>query len=123
MKSDFGLKSEILNNYACLLSGMGRVHEANSIWENLIDDQHYLTPELALFNQAKLLVGRKYYKLAQSKLSEAIAYAPSYVDAHYYLAIISKKYLADADLAKRELGVVLGLEPLHKGATELLKLV
>ena len=58
-KLDPKVRADVLNNYACLLSQIGREYEANSIWERLKKSRHYLTPEVSLFNQAKLLIKKK----------------------------------------------------------------
>ena len=117
------VKPDVLNNYACLLSQMGKIHEANSIWERLKRSRHYLTPEVALFNQAKLLISKGYYEQAKNRLSEALLYAPNYIDAHYYLAIVADRYLKNLTLAKRETDIVLALEPQHLGAQRLQNLL
>ncbi len=117
------VKSDVLNNYACLLAEIGRVKEACSIWEKLKESKHYLTPEVALFNQGKLLVLNGDILKAKNKLYEAVQYAPDYIDAHYYLAIVADKYLKDSRLARIEAETVLSLEPLHIGARKLVSLI
>jgi Tfp pilus assembly protein PilF len=116
------LRAEILNNKACLLAEVGvktlsekDVQQALTIWLELENDKSYLTPEVALFNQSKVYLSKKDFGLAKTKLLEAINISPSFLDAHYYLALVSYR-LKDLDLAKNEAKTVLFLEPTHEGA-------
>ncbi|MCK4265525.1 hypothetical protein KAW80_04175 [Candidatus Babeliales bacterium] len=117
------VKADVLNNYACLLAEQDRGGEAYSLWQKLSRSKHYMTPEVALFNQGKLLILQKKYLMAKNKLLEAALYAPDYVDAHYYLAVLADRYLRDYKLAKQETDLVLYLEPSHSGARALLKII
>jgi Tfp pilus assembly protein PilF len=115
------LKCEVLNNYACLLAQIGEIDAAMKIFCALEKDKDYLTPEVALFNQAKIFTTQKKYRLAKGKLMDAVRLAPDYLDSHFYLAIVSGYYLKDITLAKKEVQAVLYLEPAHKGALGLEK--
>lgn len=116
------IRSEILNNKACLLAEIGaknlnenNIKQALEIWQSLEDDKSYLTPEVALFNQSKVFLRKNCLDLAKDKLAQAINISPSFLDAHYYLALVSYK-LKDISLAKDEIKTVLFLEPTHEGA-------
>ena len=118
-------RTEILNNKACLLAEIGmkkkqsdKTKEAMNIWSELEEDKNYLTPEVALFNQSQVYIAQKSYKQAKDKLLKAVTFAPSYLDAHYYLSLTAYE-LKDYKLAKNELRTVLFLEPAHQGAKQL----
>lgn len=122
---DSRLASEILNNKACLLAQSGmlnnennKIDTAQNIWKDLELNKDYLTPEVSLFNQSKIFVYKNEYKLAQEKLEKAITIAPNYLDAHYYLALVSYN-LSDIEYAKKEVETVLFLYPEHKSALRL----
>lgn len=117
------LKSEVLNNYACLLAQLGNEELAFSVWKNLEQSKDYLTPEVALFNQSKLFLARSDYLSAKEKLLKAIKLSPNYLDAHFYLAAIASYFLKDKGLATRELEAVLLLDPGHSGAVEIKRLL
>ncbi len=117
------LRSEVFNNYACLLAQLGNGEKALRIWKILEQSQDYLTPEVALFNQAKLFLAQKDYFHAKKKLFKSIKLSPNYLDAHFYLAAIAGCFLKDRELAKRELDLVLTLDPNHGGARELMRLL
>ncbi len=109
------LHAEIMNNYACALAQTGKEQEALGIWQQLENDRHYLTPEVAMVNQARVVVGLGDCGRAKKLLMQATALAPSYIDAHYFLALVANR-LGDDGLAKNQLKTVLFLEPGHRGA-------
>jgi Tfp pilus assembly protein PilF len=113
------IRCEILNNYACLLADRGRKDEALSIFRRLENDKNYLTPQVALVNQAKIYFDLGDYLLAKQKLRLAVYLAGDYVDAHYYLGAVHF-YLKEYDFSRRELNRVLELEVAHEGASSLL---
>ena len=115
---DPGLKAEILNNYACLLAFSNKFDEAEKIWQSLINNKHYLTPEVACVNQGKMAIDRHDYLQAKTHFLKALAFAPSYLDAHYYVALTACA-LDDTSLAKQSVKTVLYLEPQHRGAQNL----
>ncbi|MBX9831318.1 hypothetical protein K2X40_05145 [Candidatus Babeliales bacterium] len=109
------LHAEIMNNYACALAQTGKESEALGIWQQLENDRHYLTPEVALVNQARVFGARGDSERAKKLLMQATALAPSYIDAHYFLALIANQ-LNEPGLTKNQLKTVLFLEPGHEGA-------
>lgn len=113
------LKTEILNNYACLHAQKGDANKALKIWQALESNQHYLTPEVALVNQGRVFVQREDYQSAQHCLTRATKMSPNYLDAHYYRALVAYR-TGDISLAKNELSTVLFLEPRHSAAASLL---
>ncbi|MCK4651256.1 hypothetical protein KAT08_03745 [Candidatus Babeliales bacterium] len=125
VKSDPQIKTEILNNKACLLAQLGmksnqdeKIEKALQIWLDLQDNKDYLTPEVAFFNQSKVCFYKKEFEKAKENLVEAVSLEPDYLDAHYYLSFIAYN-LNDFNLAKDHIETVLLLEPTHKGAQQL----
>ena len=119
------LRCEILNNKACLLAqvGMfnhdnGKVDYAFNVWQDLIYNKDYLTPEVAYFNQSKFYIFKNNYELAKEKLLRAVEISPNYIDAHYYLALVYHN-LSDIQAVKNEIQTVLYLFPEHKSAKRL----
>lgn len=117
------LKTNIENNYACLLAQKGESDKAYSLWEGLLENEYYTTPEVALVNQGKCLIMKQRYDEALQKLTQACERAPNYVDAYYYRALIH--YFQHRNRAKAQdlLTTVLALEPNHKGALQLSNLL
>jgi Tfp pilus assembly protein PilF len=114
------IKTEILNNYACLLCKYGERAKATEIFKNLESNKDYLTPEVALVNQAKILLDDGQIKKARNKLAQAVDKSPLYVDAYYYLALTShilKEFRASKLFAEKTLELECG----HQGAVNILK--
>lgn len=114
------VRSEVLNNYACLVAKSGDVSTALSILDSLEEDKGYLTPEVALVNKAKIYYDNKNFYKAKSSLLKAVRFADDYVDAYYYLSLV---YLAlgekqDAYWAAKK---TVKLEPDHVGAISLIR--
>ena len=106
---DSVVRTEILNNKACLMAEEGiknndlnKINDALNVWANLQVDKDYLTPEVAYVNSAKVFLHKKDYKKVNDFLCKAIHLSPGYLDAHYYLAC--NAYF---------------LKPNHQGAREL----
>jgi Tfp pilus assembly protein PilF len=113
------MRLDISNNYACLLAEKGERDKALKLFESLERDKAYMTPQVALVNQAKIYSDRKNFIKAEQKLVRAIEIAGDYVDAHFYLAKIYLR-LGKRDLARRSLERLLKIEKNHKGALGLL---
>ncbi len=116
------LRGDIMNNIACLCAQRGDVERAIEIWNTLIADAYYLTPEVALVNMGKVCAQQGDLLRAKESFMRAITLAPSYVDAHYYLSLVAFK-LSDESLVKNELQTLLFMEPKHKGAIQLQSLL
>jgi|SaaInlStandDraft_4_1057021.scaffolds.fasta_scaffold06743_4 tetratricopeptide (TPR) repeat protein len=114
-KMDPYIKAEILNNYACVLGQSGKLAKALEMFTTLEKSKNYLTPEVALVNQSKIYSEMGKDDLAQKKLLRATQLANNYVDAHYYLAVVSSS-LDDQKRMQEELQTTLFLEPEHEGA-------
>lgn len=112
------VRMEILNNYACALARSKKTNEARELFEQLERDKDYLTPEVAMVNQAKLYCDAHDFVHADEKLQGAIRLAPDYVDAHYYRAAVLYQ-LKDYDAALVAVDKTLALETAHQGALEL----
>ena len=116
--NDACLKTEITNNYACLLAQLGDYDKASGLFKFLSIDRYYLTPEVALVNLGKMSVEKKDYKQAQCYFQQAVTMVPSYLDAHFFLAWSA--YLnKDVVLAKQEVKTLLYLDPDCKMAHQL----
>jgi tetratricopeptide (TPR) repeat protein len=85
------VRAEVLNNYACALAKGGDRHRALELFVQLEHDKNYLTPEVALVNQAHIYYEEKKFGLAKEKLLAAINFAPDYLDALYYLGVVCYK--------------------------------
>lgn len=112
------IRSEILNNYACLLANGGNKREALRLFVQLEHDKNYLTPEVALVNQAKLYCDEGDWHRARGKLAQATRVAPEYVDAFYYLGLVCYA-IAEYDASLEAIERTLELESGHVGAKEL----
>jgi tetratricopeptide (TPR) repeat protein len=112
---DAMLRAEISNNRACLLAQHKKFAPAQEVWQALIRDTSYQTPEVAWVNLGKMYVEEKKHQEAKNAFEHAIALAPSYVDAHFYLGIVERE-LGDRQYARREADLVLKMEPEHYGA-------
>ncbi|MBU1008227.1 tetratricopeptide repeat protein [Candidatus Dependentiae bacterium] len=113
------VRSEILNNYACLLASGGDKKGALKLFIQLEHDKHYLTPEVAVVNQARLYCDEGEWGRARGKLVYATKLAPNYVDAFYYLGLVCYA-LKEYDAALCSIERTVSLEPAHRGAKELL---
>ena len=113
---DACLKAEVLNNYACLLAQQGNYDRATELFEQLIVDRYYLTPEVALVNLGKMSAEKNDLKQAQSYFQRAVTMVPGYLDAHFYLAWSA--YLnKNVELAKQEVKTILYLDADCKAAS------
>ena len=113
------VRSEIENNYACLLAKCGKTEQAKKIFEGLEKNKNYLTPQVALVNLAKIHLEWGEQALAKQELGRAVELAPDYVDAHYYLGLVCFS-TGQNDLALQSIERTIELEPAHYGALELL---
>jgi Tfp pilus assembly protein PilF len=111
-------RHEVLNNYGCLLASRGKQDDALKIFKELVLNKGYLTPEVALVNQGKVYLEQGKVKKAQTAFLQATQIAYNYVDAHYYLALVSSE-LNDREQAQCSLQATLMIEPSHRGAQEL----
>lgn len=114
------MKADLLNNYACVLAQQKKENEALPIWNQLILNEEYATPEVAFYNMAKVSLQKGDIVKADQFLTRALECSPSYVDAHYYHAI-SSHLLGNSQKAQQECALVLTLEPEHRGALSLQK--
>ena len=108
-------RGEILNNMACIYGQQRDYKRAYTIWARLVKSPHYLTPEVAMVNLAKMFTEKGKYDQAKKYCAKAVTRAPMYTDAHFYLALLSY-YTQDLGLAKKEITTTLFMEPKHPGA-------
>jgi Tfp pilus assembly protein PilF len=113
--TDERIKADISNNYACVLAQQNHHQGALKLWRKLASNQYYLTPEVALVNQGKVYAQQGKLELSRNFFSQAINQAPSFIDAHYFLALIAHE-LNDSVQAKHEVKTVLFMEQQHAGA-------
>lgn len=113
------LQTDALNNYACLLITLNRTEQAEKIWQELINNKHYLSPEVAWFNIGLLNLNRQLYNKAAHAFNSAIRIAYDYVDAYYYLTITLMS-MGEWELARKTVTELIGQAPEHQAAIELL---
>lgn len=121
------LKADLMNNQACALLAIHKESEAKLIWEQLISDKNYISPEVAWFNlgllEFKESINNKYNvsNLLKSKefFTKATSLAPEYVDAYFYLALVLC-YLKDYSIAKNLLLHLITISPEHEAGKNLL---
>ncbi len=126
-------QTNILNNYAVVLVRLGYTKRAQAIWQGLINNKSYPTPEVAWFNlgllswqeskrlqrknpQRALLAARAALQL----FSKAISLEPAYVDAYFFRAqiLVAYKKKKEAVVALKK---VLTLAPSHEPARKMLR--
>lgn len=117
---DGPVKKEILNNYACMLAESGKRSEAVKIWKALVASDDYLTPEVALVNQGKVLMKQGALKKARNSFSRALKYSPGYLDAQYFLALAEME-LKNTAVAQDLVKTMLYLDKSNYGANMLAK--
>jgi Tfp pilus assembly protein PilF len=109
------IRDEVLNNYACLLAQQGKNQDALKFLNDLVRSKNYLTPEVAMVNQGKIYMEMGKEKEAQKRFTQATKAAYNYVDAHYYLALVSNE-LGDRQQVEQSVQTTLLIEPEHCGA-------
>ncbi len=114
------LQTDALNNYACLLINMGKLNQAEKVWQQLINNKHYLSPEVAWFNIGLLNLNRKAFNKAAHAFNSAIRIANDYIDAYYYLTITLME-MGEWELARKTIMELIGQMPEHQAALELLE--
>lgn len=114
------LKADILNNYACVLSKTGHEDQAEKIWQELLINQHYLTPEVAWYNRGRLYYDRHNFLQARIYFDEAVQLSPDYIDALWYSALCSYA-LKDYPVARAHILTIIEFAPNHRAALELLE--
>jgi Tfp pilus assembly protein PilF len=84
------IKAEAKNNLACVYMSIGKKNEAQKLWNDLLHDPDYLTPEVLYLNLALIQINNQQYKAAEKLLNKALDHTPEYIDALYYLAVVQK---------------------------------
>ena len=112
------VRTEARNNIATILHHTGKADKAQAIWRALLDDQNYVTPEVALYNLGLLALERKNLKKAEILLEQSVEQAPDYVDALYYLARVHTQQKQFGKAEKR-LNTLLMFAPGHTAAQQL----
>ena len=115
---DQPVRAEIENNYACLLAQMGQGAAAQQMWRLLTENVSYQTPEVAWVNLGRSYATEQNLIQAKHALEQAVVLEPSYLDAHYYLAVVAQR-LGDVVLARQQADLVLATAPEHTGAAAL----
>jgi tetratricopeptide (TPR) repeat protein len=121
------LKTDVMNNYACTLLALNKKEQAKIIWNELVTDKHYLSPEVALFNLGLLEfkeslnnnLDKHNLEKAKDFFSKAINISQEYVDAYFYLSLVLF-YLNDLKNAKKVTLSLLGVSPEHEAGKALL---
>jgi len=115
LEPDALLKAETMNNHACLLAEKGDFKGALAMWEQLQKNTAYQTPEVAWVNAGKVYAQQGLLNKAQYAFAKASQLSPSYLDAHFYTALMAER-LGDRQQAQISLRTVLSMEPGHEGA-------
>lgn len=113
------LITEIKNNLACAQMASGNHQEALRLWQEIVQDRSYVTPEVALLNQSKHYFAQGDYDTSLRLAEEAITTAPHYVDAYLYAAVAALS-LNKRDHARERLVTLMAIEPTSSLAKELL---
>lgn len=116
--TDPTLRADILNNQACLHAQLGDYDKAKGLWDRLINDTSYLTPEVAFVNKGKCAVQHNDLAEAQRCFSQAITIAPQYSDAYFYRALTALRQ-QDHSLARQALATLTFADPCHQGIAAL----
>ncbi len=112
---DPALKAQIMNNYACVLAQGKEYPRAKVIWQDLAASSWYATPEVAWVNLGKLYLQDNEPVRAKEAFKTAATLAPSYIDAHFYMAVAAHA-AGQKTMAIDALESVLKLEPEHEQA-------
>lgn len=112
------VRSDIMNNYACVIAKTGDTKKALLLFEKLEKDKNYFTPEVAIVNQARIYYDDGKFNLAKKKLCQATRLAQDYVDAHYYLGLTCYR-LENYKDAMQALDKTIQLESGHEAAISL----
>ena len=126
------MRAEIMNNYACCLNQLGEHWHAQMLWQQLANNSHYQTKEVAWFNLGMLSLkeskqlerwnqpqSKKIARVAVKRFDQALKKEPHYIDALFYQAqayVLSKQ----DKLAVQSLKKVLSIAPDHQAAHELM---
>jgi tetratricopeptide (TPR) repeat protein len=113
-------RAEVLNNYACSLSQLGREEEAFASWQAALNTSSYQTPEVVYCNQGQHWLRKQDYEKALAAFNKAVSLATEYSDAHFYKAL-SLFYLKRYGQAHDALVTLLALDPEYQPAHELKK--
>jgi len=126
------IKTTILNNYAAVLVPLGERKKAKQIWQELVNNKFYTTPEVAWVNLGLLAweESKRHKKnLQQSRQEElnalhcfakAISLEPTYVDAYFFRAQIFMRQKRNIE-AVQALKKVVALAPAHAQAKKMLQ--
>lgn len=116
------LKAEALNNYAIVQQELGNTQQARAIWQELVHNPAYSTPEVAYYNLGLDAFSQNNFKQADSYFSAALKRSPDYIDALFYKALCC--FLLDKLLEARDLfEQVVKLVPEHPGAAYFLRIL
>lgn len=127
-------RADTLNNYAIVLYQLGQTAAAQQTWRDLINNPHYISPELAYFNlgyvelneaahtqaEQKKEIAEKHLHNALSYFKSAITISREYIDAYFFTGqtLIS---LNKIDEARDYFKTILTINPEHTNAISILK--
>jgi Tfp pilus assembly protein PilF len=127
------MRTQINNNYACLLNHEGNTKKAQKIWLTLTKDPAYTTKEVAWFNLGMLVLQECHHKQhkkaalkqglkkAHDFFAHALQLNPAYTDAYYFKA---QTALLEHDYKKARVALenVVRLAPHSSAEAELINL-
>jgi len=127
-------RADTMNNYAIVLYQLGSTDIAQQIWRDLVNNPHYISPELAYFNLGYIQLNEAAHAQAQqnqfsaeqhlttsiSFFRQAVAISREYIDAYFFMgqALIGLKKLDEARDCYQS---ILAINPEHTSAHEMLK--
>ncbi len=117
--ADRSIIAQLNNTLACAKATCGETEKALAIFDELVTDPTYQTPEVALCNKGRVLLLLKKYNAAQNALEQATHIAPQLIDAHYLLAVTALQQ-QNFSLASAALEQTLFYAPEHQQAQQLL---
>lgn len=85
------VRAEAKNNLACVYISIKKKKEAEQLWNELLDDPDYISPEVLYLNLALVKIDSHDFAQATNLLYKALNHAPEYIDALYYLAYTQKE--------------------------------
>ncbi len=127
-------RADTLNNYAIVLYQLGHTPEAQQTWRDLINNPHYISPELAYFNlgyvafnEAAAAHTKEQQEQAQQRLNLALSYFKSavtisreYVNSYFFMGQ-TLAALNRIEEARDCFRMILTISPEHANAITMLK--
>ena len=127
-------RADVMNNYAIVLYQLGNTAEAEHIWTELINNAHYISPELAYFNLGYVQLNEAAKQHAQNNADQVMQHLEQALTCFKNALSISKEYIDALFFAGQALmglnkldeacdcyKTILTINPEHQTATQLLQ--